>query len=272
MNKKRHRTGLSLQLPCQWLLLVLSLLSLISLSPLGPAAAHPADELCAPGSSLDPELCRQLSALDANKEVAGLPAGALAQRGLFETMGLYLTIGVRHILPGGADHILFVLALFLATQRARPLLLQISAFTVAHTFTLALAATGQITLPAQIIEPLIAATIAWVAIENLLFKNNPPWRLLLIFGFGLIHGLGFAGFIREVGLPEAQLWPALIGFNIGVEFGQVAVIGLAAILTLAIRPWLNNSRFTYQQIIAMPGSLLIGATGFFWFATRLPNL
>ena len=193
------------------------------------------------------------------------------RRGFFETAGIYIRIGIGHILPDGADHILFVLAVFLASTRIKALVWQISAFTVAHTATLGLAAAGFITPSAAVVEPLIAFTIAFVAIENLVFKDMTKWRPLVVFGFGLIHGLGFAGFFGELGLPPGQFWSALIGFNVGVEIGQLSVILVAALLGIWIRHGLEDPDGTgrYRQLIARPASLLIGLTGLWWGITRL---
>ena len=164
----------------------------------GIAFAHPEDELCVPGEEgMDPELCAMLAEMNSAEgdpgqiDDARLLAALDERRGFFETLGLYMTIGIGHILPDGADHILFVLAVFLASVRVKALVWQISAFTVAHTVTLGLAAVGFITPSAALVEPLIAFTIAFVAIENLVFKEMSAWRPVVVFAFGLIHGLGF---------------------------------------------------------------------------------
>ena len=142
---------------------------------------------------------------------------------------------------------------------------------MAHTITLGLAATGVISPPSDIVEPLIALSIALVAIENLFFKKPPRWRPIVIFLFGLLHGLGFAGFFGELGLPEGQFWSALIGFNIGVEIGQLSVI-ILAIAALSVWRWRNNIEYTdvvYRRFMILPGSLLIGATGSWWAMERV---
>ena len=244
----------------------------------GSAGGHPEDELCVPGEDgMDPELCALLAemnsaegALDQTQN-AELLAGFDEQRGFFETAGIYIRIGIGHILPDGADHILFVLAVFLASVRVKALVWQISAFTVAHTATLALAATGVITPSSGIVEPLIAFTIAFVAIENLVFREMTYWRPVVVFSFGLIHGLGFAGFFGELGLPPGQFWSALIGFNLGVEIGQLSVIAVAAVVGLVIRRALRDpaGEAGYRSWIVRPGSALIGLTGLWWGITRL---
>ena len=189
------------------------------------------------------------------------------ERPAFETFVLYIKIGIQHILPGGLDHILFVLAMFFSTRRLRPLLIQVSAFTVAHTITLGLVAAGVFAPPASIVEPLIAATIAFVAIENLVFKDMTRWRPFVVFAFGLIHGMGFAGFFGSLGLPQGQFWSALIGFNIGVEVGQLSVIALAAVLLWPLRQRVSET--LYRQAIVWPASGFIGLVGAFWAIERV---
>lgn len=247
----------------------------------GTALAHPEDELCVPGEDgMDPELCAMLAEMNSAEgdpgqiDDARLLAALDERRGFFETLGLYMTIGIGHILPDGADHILFVLAVFLASVRVKALVWQISAFTVAHTATLGLAAVGFITPSAALVEPLIAFTIAFVAIENLVFKEMSAWRPVVVFAFGLIHGLGFAGFFGELGLPPGQFWSALIGFNLGVEIGQLSVIAAAAVAGYAIRRALRDPAGTagYRNWIVRPGSALIGLTGLWWGIARLSGL
>ncbi len=240
-------------------------------------SAHPEDELCLPGESfLDPALCEELMALDRpgdnrSRVVTPMRDDSGELLGVSQTLTIFLGEGVDHILPGGLDHILFVLALFLSSTTSRSLVIQISVFTLAHTITLGLAATGVISPPSDIVEPLIALSIALVAIENLFFKKPPRWRPIVIFLFGLLHGLGFAGFFGELGLPEGQFWSALIGFNIGVEIGQLSVI-ILAIAVLSVWRWRNNIEYTdvvYRRFMILPGSFLIGATGSWWAMERV---
>ncbi|MEZ5946404.1 MAG: HupE/UreJ family protein [Hyphomonas sp.] len=242
------------------------------------ASAHPQDEFCAGGSGMDPALCQELARLDSadadpqDRPTAdtGLEDTVSLDRSPLETAAFYVGIGFQHILPMGLDHILFVLALFLASTRVRPLLLQISAFTVAHTVTLGLTAAGFIAPPGGIVEPLIALTIAWAAFENILFKEMQPWRPLLAFGFGLIHGMGFAGAFGELGLPQQIFWPALIGFNVGVEVGQLTVIGMALAVSLLVRGVLARMHRAdqYRHVLVWPVSLLIGIAGLWWAIER----
>lgn len=150
-----------------------------------------------------------------------------SQAGPFETFLNYIPTGFDHIVPKGLDHILFVLGLFFLSSRWSSLLWQISAFTLAHTLTLAAASLGYIVVPGSIVEPLIALSIVYVAIENIYSDGLSRTRPFVIFGFGLLHGLGFASVLAEFGLPEGTFIPALIGFNVGVEVGQLAVIAVA---------------------------------------------
>jgi hypothetical protein len=238
------------------------------------AAAHPEDEFCTADGGMDPALCRALQELDRAEDPVIRGNDRFTQTGLIdferpalETFALYVKNGVQHIIPSGLDHILFVLALFFSTRRLRPLLIQISAFTVAHTATLAMAASGVISPPASIVEPLIAATIAFVAIENLVFKDMTRWRPFIVFGFGLIHGMGFAGFFGSLPIPADQFWSALIGFNIGVEIGQLTMIALAAVLLWPVRRVISDLQ--YRQFIVWPACALIGFIGAFWAFERV---
>lgn len=256
-----------------WLRLVLVALAVLSLSTSQAANAHPEDEFCTADGGVDPALCRALQEMDRSAEPRSGESRYTQTRTVdfdrpaHETFGLYIKIGIQHILPGGLDHILFVLALFFSTLRLKPLLIQISAFTVAHTFTLALVASGVFAPPASIVEPLIAATIAFVAFENIVFKDMTRWRPFVVFGFGLIHGMGFAGFFGSLGLPEGQFWSALIGFNVGVEVGQLAVVLLAALLLWPLRFFITER--SYRHSIAWPACALIGLVGAFWTVERL---
>ena len=176
----------------------------------------------------------------------------------------YIPVGFDHILPKGLDHILFVLGLFFLSVRFGALLWQVSAFTLAHTVTLALGALGWVSVPGSIVEPLIALSIAFVAFENILTNKLHSWRPFVIFGFGLLHGLGFASVLGEFGLPEANFIPALIGFNVGVELGQLTVI-LGAFLAVGF--WFGRKEW-YRNAISIPASLIIGAVGMYWFVER----
>ncbi len=181
-----------------------------------------------------------------------------------EVVRTYLELGFTHILPKGTDHILFVLGIFLLSVRLKPILLQVTAFTVAHTITLALTIYGIVSLPPRIVEPLIALSIVYVAVENILTPELRPWRVALVFGFGLLHGMGFAGILSALGLPRSEFLPALLCFNAGVELGQLSVITIAFILVGL--PFRNKS--WYRRRIVIPGSVLIATIGLFWFVQR----
>ena len=181
--------------------------------------------------------------------------------------GLYLRLGFVHIVPEGADHILFVLGLFLLSARLRPLVWQVTAFTVAHAVTLTLAALGYVSLPSGLVEPLIALSIAYVGIENVLVDRLTRWRPAVVFGFGLLHGLGFAGVLGELGLPDQERLLALLTFNAGIELGQLAVI-LAAALSFG---WFRSRRW-YRARLAVPASAAIAVVGLAWAVERALGL
>ena len=180
----------------------------------------------------------------------------------------YFGLGYTHILPKGLDHILFVVGIFLLTTKWRSILLQVSTFTVAHSITLALTMYGVVSLPPRIVEPMIALSIAYVAIENLVTTELKPWRLALVFGFGLLHGMGFAGVLRDLGLPRSQFLSALVSFNVGVEAGQLSVI----VLALAAVAYWRADRSTYRRMVVQPASLAIALTGLFWTVQRVVTM
>ena len=177
---------------------------------------------------------------------------------------VYLRLGFRHIVPEGADHILFVLGLFFLGITWRKLLSQTTVFTVAHATTLFLSTYGILRLPGQYVEPAIAASIAFIAIENVVRPTLGAGRLAIVFGFGLIHGLGFASSLSDIPFPKRDFVVALLGFNFGVDFGQLFVIALAF---LAVG-WFRNEPW-FRRRIAIPCSLAIAAVGLFWAVQRL---
>ncbi len=177
----------------------------------------------------------------------------------------YVVIGFEHILPLGLDHILFVLGIYLLSQRLKDLLWQVTAFTAAHTLTLGLAILGYVSVSPSIVEPLIALSICYVAIENLFHKQISTSRVVLVFAFGLLHGLGFAGVLSEIGLNQDAFIPSLIAFNVGVELGQLAVITLAYIIA---GYWFGEKPY-WNKLIRVPVSLLIALTGAFWVVERV---
>jgi hypothetical protein len=183
----------------------------------------------------------------------------------WQIVTLYLRLGFTHILPRGLDHVLFVLGIFLLAVDLKPVLWQVSAFTLAHTITLALTVYGVVSLSPRVVEPLIALSIVYVAVENIFTSKLHAWRPAVVFCFGLLHGMGFAGVLTEIGLPRSEFIPALLSFNAGVEGGQLTVI-LAAFLLFGLpfrrKPW-------YRTRIVVPGSLMIAAVGLYWSIQRV---
>ncbi len=178
---------------------------------------------------------------------------------------LYIKLGFEHILPLGLDHILFVLSLFLLNPKLKPILWQATAFTIAHTVTLGLSMYNVITIPSYIIEPLIAASILYVALENIFSPTLKASRITVVFLFGLIHGMGFAGALGQLGLPQNSYLSSLLMFNLGVELGQISVI-VAAWFLLA--KWFGNKPY-YRKVIVIPISIIISAIAVYWVVERL---
>jgi hypothetical protein len=177
----------------------------------------------------------------------------------------YISLGFTHIIPYGFDHVLFVLGLFLLGSTWKQLLSQVTAFTIAHSITLALSITGLASLPTRIVEPAIALSILFVAVENIVLKKFNARRVVLVFLFGLLHGMGFAGALGEVGVPRDEFAPALVGFNVGVEFGQLAVLSGAYLL---VGKWFSE-RSWYRARIAIPACIAIACVAAFWTVQRL---
>ncbi len=190
--------------------------------------------------------------------------GELENMSKTDTVVLYLKLGYQHILPLGLDHILFVLSLFLFSADLKKVLWQSLAFTVAHSVTLGLASYNVITISPRIVEPLIALSIAYVALENVFAKKLKSSRIVVIFLFGLVHGLGFASALSRLGLPTGSYLSSLVMFNAGVELGQVTVI-LTAFLLLGL--WFGKKPY-YHKYIVTPLSLLIAAIALYWVVQR----
>ena len=182
----------------------------------------------------------------------------------FKKIYIFIKAGFEHIIPQGLDHILFVLGLFFSSLKFRSLIIQVTAFTLAHSITLALAAVGVVKLQLSLVEPLIFLSIVWVAIENTMFKQTTKWRPLVIFGFGLLHGLGFAALLTQYGLPKDNFISLLLAFNVGVELGQLAVLIIAFILVRAIFRKSQN-----KNQLKIPASIIIGLIGLYWFVDSL---
>ena len=179
----------------------------------------------------------------------------------------YFWLGVQHIVPNGFDHILFVVGLFLLSLEIRPLVTQVTAFTLAHALTLTAAVLGFVTLSPQLVEPLIAMSVAYIAIENIVTAKLTPWRPFVVFGFGLLHGLGFANSLSVLGLPDQERLLALVMFNAGIEVGQLAVIAAAA----SSLGWCRNKPW-YRPWIVIPASAVIATVGIIWAIERASDL
>lgn len=205
--------------------------------------------------------------------VTAFPASAhvvvqdLDQMGKGDAAILYTVLGFQHILPLGFDHICFVLSLFLLSPKLKPIVLQSSAFTLAHSVTLCLAAYKIITPPAHIVEPLIALSIVYVAVENILSPTLKPSRLGIVFLFGLVHGMGFAGALVQMGLPKQAYFTSLVMFNVGVELGQLTVILTAWFL---VARWFRDTS-VYRKWVVIPVSGLIALTALWWTVERIIN-
>jgi hydrogenase/urease accessory protein HupE len=193
------------------------------------------------------------------------PVAVAVPSGVSQTFVRAAWLGVTHIVPNGFDHILFVLGLFLLSTRTRQVLLQVSAFTLAHSITLGLTLYGVISLRAAIVEPLIALSVAYVGIENLMTTELKSWRVAVVFGFGLLHGMGFAEALANLHLARSQFLTTLVSFNVGVEGGQLLVIAAAA-TAVAI---LTHARAGWRRPIARLASAAIGLTGFVWTIQRI---
>ena len=204
---------------------------------------------------------------------ASAPGFVIAgERGPLDVFASYVALGVTHILEG-VDHLLFVLALLLLVRDRRRLFWAVTAFTLAHSITLGLATMGWLTLPSAPVEVVIALSIVFLAYELAL----PPERrdpvatrfpALIAFGFGLVHGLGFAGALSEIGLPEGDIPLALLGFNIGVELGQLIFIFAMLFLGYLARRVIPAIG-THRATLLRTASYAIGGTAAFWVIERL---
>lgn len=177
----------------------------------------------------------------------------------------YLKLGYTHILPEGFDHILFIVGLCLLSRKVKVILWQATAFTVAHSITLAMSMKNMIVAPSAVVEPIIALSILFVAVENLLLTELKPWRIMLVFMFGLIHGMGFASSLNEIGLPRNKFLVSILSFNVGVELGQITVI--LAVFLLVIIPLGKIS--DYRKKVVFPLSIIIGLIALYWTVQRV---
>lgn len=178
---------------------------------------------------------------------------------------LYLKLGYQHIVPLGIDHILFVLSLFLLSPKLTTVLWQATAFTVAHSVTLSLAMFNVITPNSYMVEALIAISIIFVAVENIFTRKLKTSRIAVVFLFGLLHGMGFANALSELGLPQNSYLISLLMFNVGVELGQISVIVAAFFL---FGKWFGNKPY-YRKYFVIPMSSIIAMIAFYWTVERL---
>jgi hydrogenase/urease accessory protein HupE len=186
------------------------------------------------------------------------------RQGTLTVVRKFALSGIHHILIG-PDHLLFIIGLLLLGGSLRKLVLVVSAFTLAHSVTLSIAALGIFSPPAWIVEPAIALSIIYVGIDNLMVRDGRDMRAWIAFAFGLIHGFGFAGVLREMDLPPRALGWSLFSFNLGVEIGQVAVVLTVASLLAAVRA--RNERLGRR--LAFAGSIVVVIAGAFWFIERV---
>jgi hydrogenase/urease accessory protein HupE len=187
-----------------------------------------------------------------------------SRQGAFAVVQKFLPAGIHHILIG-PDHLLFLVGLLLLGGTVRQLAVIVTSFTVAHSITLSLAALNIVSPPARIIEPAIALSIVYVGADNLLIRDGRDVRAWIAFAFGFIHGFGFANVLREMDLPARALGWSLFSFNIGVEIGQLLVVGVVATALAALRV---RSEAAGRQL-AFAGSIVVMAAGAFWFIQRV---
>ena len=184
---------------------------------------------------------------------------------MLKVLSDYLSLGFTHVLPLGFDHILFILCLFFLNSNVRSVVLQCTVFTIAHSITLGLTAASIILPPSVWVEALIAFSIVIAAVENILHSQLSRWRLLIVFIFGLVHGMGFATALSEIGMPTQHFFAALLAFNVGVELGQIAIILLA---WFGLAKWLHQKPW-YKTRIVYPLSSLMACIALYWTIQRL---
>ena len=187
-----------------------------------------------------------------------------SRQGTLAVIRKFVPEGVHHILIG-PDHLLFLVGLLLLGGSVRRLLTVITGFTLAHSITLALAVLNIVTPPGRVVEPIIALSIVYVGVDNLMVQGGRDMRVWIALVFGLIHGFGFASVLQEMGLPSGALGWSLFSFNLGVEIGQVtvAVVVASALTALRARSEVAGRR------LAVAGSIVVMAAGTFWFVQRV---
>ncbi|MBO0720742.1 MAG: HupE/UreJ family protein [Blastocatellia bacterium] len=200
-----------------------------------------------------------------NKDHAAFGYFTGSRQGTFAVVKKFIPGGVYHIFTG-PDHILFIVGLLLLGGSLMRLLSIVTAFTIAHSITLSLAALDLLNPPARLVEPAIALSIVYVGIDNLMVgKTGRDVRPLIAFFFGLVHGFGFAGVLKEFGLPSRALGWSLFSFNFGVEIGQVCIVVVVATMLAALR---NRDKVLGERI-ALCGSIGVILAGCYWFITRV---
>jgi len=184
---------------------------------------------------------------------------------IFQIASDYLWLGFTHVIPLGFDHIFFILSLFLLNSQLKSVILQCTVFTIAHSLTLGLTAAGWIPNYPEVIEVLIAVSILFTSIENIIHSKVNRWRIFIIFAFGLIHGMGFANSLNEIGIPSDRFISSLMFFNIGVESAQIMVILFAYYL---VAKWFSHKTW-YKERIVYPTSMIIACIAMYWAIQRI---
>ncbi|MFD7259014.1 HupE/UreJ family protein [Streptomyces sp. NPDC059874] len=192
---------------------------------------------------------------------AGHRESPVGETGLMSSMGRFVSMGLEHILLG-IDHVLFLVLLLLGAQGWRSVVRLATSFTAAHSVTLAMAVLGWVEVPAEIVEPLIALSIVYVAVENIA-RGESRHRALVVFGFGLLHGLGFAGALSFTDDFGGRLLVSLLSFNLGIELGQLAIVLLVFPLLLLAR------RYSWATVAHTGAAAAAGVIGLVWFVARL---
>ncbi|NWF25749.1 HupE/UreJ family protein [Streptomyces sp. PKU-EA00015] len=192
---------------------------------------------------------------------AGQRESRAGETGFLSSTGRFVAMGLEHILLG-IDHVLFLVLLLLGAQGWRSVVRLATSFTVAHSVTLALAVLGWVEVPAEIVEPLIALSIVYVAVENIA-RGESRHRVLVVFGFGLLHGLGFAGALSFTDDFTGRLLVSLLSFNLGIELGQLAIVLLVFPLLLLAR------RYSWSTVAHIGATGVVGVVGLAWFVERL---
>ena len=184
---------------------------------------------------------------------------------MFDVVISFIELGFKHIVPLGLDHILFVLGLFLASPKIKPLLIQATFFTMAHTISLVMVANKLLLPNPNVIEPLISISIVFIAIENIFITQINSRRYWVIFLFGLIHGMGFASAFIETSINNTYFYTSLFSFNVGVEIGQILILLLAYFIVG--KPY--GSELWYRKQIVIPVSMLIAIIAIGWTYKRI---